>query len=501
MKSPSVAARVWPLVSVRKWIIDRTLTNAATTWLCGVLCFVGAAQGLAASVGEEVAGLAASFSGHIAVLTAPGAGELSASAVGRTLAEAGLAPHVLELTPRQFADTNFFTARRFPVALYLGFESYFQSVQRPNDGDAALRHYLAGGGTLLLLPAGPFPLFYNEKNKPANGAAVIGLNINAGGFEQAPPGLNLIFHVNTSQSVLRGFPERFPFPSPLEADQRWRPSRKPPSADVRYTPLVTLLDQRGGNHGEGVATLEFIQGPWRGGRVLYVWLSLLARHQNRLQIVRDALRWALAGRSAPQTTLLRDDFEARSDVLGGDAVWDLQTGSWKIESGALVGENCISDRYDTKGAQRGNCAWRDYVLSLRFKVESRGGDWRDGPWFGVRCRPDGDGYYLTFTDRDCQLHKMVYGVSTSDANPLIRAPFKPDNQWHTLRVEARANHLKALLDGQPLFEVKDDAYLSLPSLRSGGIVLAARKGTAAQRKTVVRFDDVQVKLLEELHEK
>ncbi|MBI5383614.1 MAG: hypothetical protein HZA90_02895 [Verrucomicrobia bacterium] len=473
---------------------SRILRNAATIG-AGVVLVLFAV--LTPSTAAEIATLAETFSGHIAVLPSPSTGDLASTPVGRTLVETKLAPHVHELTPAQFADTNFFDARRFPVALYLGHESYFQTVRQARDGDAALRNFLAGGGTLLVLPCGPFPLYYNERFQPANGLGLLGLNLGAGSFEKAPPGLKLTFRANTNQTALRWPATEFPFPSVFEADQRWRPSRAPAAAEARYTPLVTLFDDRGGNHGEGAAVIEFVQGPLRGGRVLYVWLSLLADRESRMRVVPDALRWALTGRSAPATTQLHDNFDGRQEVLGADAIWLLRAGQWKLDQGALVGENCVSDLFEAQGAARGNTAWRDYVLTVRFKIESRGSDWRDGLWFGVRCREDGDGYHLTFTDHDCQLHKAVYGISTSDANPLARVPFKPDQQWHTLRVEARANRLKAQLDGAPLFDVKDDAHLHLPSLRSGGIVLSARQGSASQGRTVVRFDDVSVKLLEE----
>jgi hypothetical protein len=438
---------------------------------------------------------ARAFSGHIAVLPAPDLPTLAASINGRLLEEAGAAPHLLMLTPRQFAETNFFNARRFPVALYLGAESYLQTVRQPGDGDAALRNYLSSGGTLLVLPSGPFPMFYSQQGKPANGAAAIGLNIGAGSFETPPAGLRLTFRSNTNQVVF-GWPETaIGFPAADEADQRWRPSRPPGNAAIRYTPWVTLFDEKGGNHGDAAALLEFAEGPLRGGRVVYVWFSLLPAEERRATALRELFRWALAGRP-PRPGWLRDNFDERAGVTDDGVIWDLQAGQWRLDHGALVGQDCLSDLYEVQGATRGNGAWRDFTFSVRFRIESRGSDWRDGPWFGLHCRPDGDGYYLTFTDRDCQVHKTIYGLSTSDKNPLTRVPWKPDAAWHTLRVTTQANRMKAELDGKPFFELKDDAHGYLPSLRSGGIILAARKGSRSQGSTVVRFDDVEVRLVE-----
>jgi hypothetical protein len=393
-------------------------------------------------------------------------------------------------------NTNSFNARRYLVALHVGYESYFQTIKTPGDGDAALRCYLNSGGTLLVLPSGPFPLYYSEAGKPANGAAVVGLNIGAGSFERPPAGASLTFRANTNQTVMYWPESAFPFPSPLLTDQRWRPSRAPPVAGIRYTPLVTLFDDRGGNHGDGAAVLEFTEGPLRGGRVIYVWFSLLADRQSCGAVVRDLLKWALAGK-VPAASAFRDDFEGRAILAGGGADWTLHGGQWKLDQGTLVGQDSVADGYEIKGVTLGSPTWGNYAVRLRFKVDRRGSDWRDGPWFGVRCRPDGDGYYLTFTDRDCQLHKIIYGVSTSDANCLARSAWKPDEAWHQLKVTAVANRLKAELDGRALFAIRDDSHLYLPSLRSGLVVLAARRGSRAQGSTVVRFDDVVVELMEE----
>jgi hypothetical protein len=321
------------------------------------------------------------------------------------------------------------------------------------------------------------------------------LNIGAGAFESPPGGLKLSFQANTNQTFLRWPHESWPFPAAHVADPRWRPSRAPAGTDVRYTPLATLFDAQGRNHGEGAALLEFAQDLSRGGRLVYIWCSLLAAEEWRANVLGQLLRGALADHPA-RPGWLRDHFDGRDGVTDDGVIWELQAGQWHLDQGTLVGQDCVSDLYEVKGAARGNLEWRDYSLTVRFKVESRGSDGRDGPWFGVRCRPDGDGYYLTFTDRDCQGHKVLYGVSTSAANPLARAAWKPDQAWHSLQVTAQGNRLHASLDDQPLFDLEDDAHLNLPSLRRGGIVLAARKGSRSQGRTVVRFDDLEVRLLD-----
>lgn len=630
------------------------------------------------------------FSRHIALLPpVPGEAPLE-TPTGRTLVEAGLARHLVLLTPEQWVDSNTFNAARFPVALYLGGEIYLQTVRQPGDGDQALRRFLAGGGTLLVLPNGPFPFYYNRDHKVVNGTIPLGLQIGAFGFEAQPPGRTLAFHLNTNQALFHFATPRLPYPPPNLADQRWRSCTAPAAPGTRYLPLLTLRDERGQAYGEGLAVVE----PAAGGQIVYTWFSLLADETTRCALLRDAFHFALGQRLPPPASLpvrrtpsaprsdgqlddpawhtleagsfmlfgpqasrpaqpttvrarwddahlhlavaaqgadtadslqlwlghsdppvgfslnsrnelrplawptdttnpsrplgapappqlatnsslsgirsavalapsswtvelslpwscfglvtppklgatlpvqfvrlhpaavsesdrlslwsptddltrpsrfgrleltadpLSDDFESYTNLADPRTGWQVAAGQWRIEAGTLVGANCPGELYEPNGLRRGDQSWRDYSLTLRFKIESRGSDWRDGPWIGLRTRPNGDGYYLTLTAHDCQWHKVIFGQSTSDANCLARAPWQPDNAWHSLQLEARGHHLAARLDGRPLLETTDNAHLYLPSLRSGGLLLAARQSSASRGTTVVRWDDIRVKPLE-----
>jgi hypothetical protein len=150
-----------------------------------------------------------------------------------------------------------------------------------------------------------------------------------------------------------------------------------------------------------------------------------------------------------------------------------------------------------RGAFRGDDEWRDYSFSVRFRVESRSSNERDGPWFGVRCSLDGDGYVLQFGAGAWYLHKIAFGVATRAENCLAQGPWAVDNVWHVLRLDMRGNRIQGTLDGEPLFQIKDDAHLDLPSRRRGGIMLAPGKSPRSGGTTIVRYDDVIVHLQED----
>jgi hypothetical protein len=192
-----------------------------------------------------------------------------------------------------------------------------------------------------------------------------------------------------------------------------------------------------------------------------------------------------------------DDFESYPPGGDGSGHWTLQGGTWRVEEGTFVGQDSCADWGQLRGALRGDDRWRDYALAVRFRVEGRSSNERDGPWFGVRCSPDGDGYVLQFGAGAWYLHKINFGIATRAENCLAQGSWAGDNAWHALRFVVRGNRLEGTLDGEPLFAVQDDAHLDLPSRRRGGIVLAAGKSPRSTGATIVRFDDVFVHLQED----
>ncbi|MBN2451876.1 MAG: carbohydrate-binding family 9-like protein, partial [Lentisphaeria bacterium] len=186
-----------------------------------------------------------------------------------------------------------------------------------------------------------------------------------------------------------------------------------------------------------------------------------------------------------------DGFDAYGDGQPPTAPWTVGSGEWVVRDGVLVGRDCTGS-YTARGVSRLGAAWSDATVTLRFRVLSRGSDWRDGPWFGFRAGEEGM-YSLDLTVRSAQLHKAWPGGSTGDADPLAEGPFALDTEWHELRVELAGNSITVSLDGQPpLLQVEDDNHAGRPPVRQGSLVLCARRWENATGHTEVAFDDVRV---------
>ncbi|NOY79894.1 MAG: hypothetical protein GXP31_02695 [Kiritimatiellaeota bacterium] len=662
------------------------------------------------------------LSGRIAVLPLKRNSNPYALPIVKALHNANLMKHVHLLTPGEFVDPSTFNADRFWITLYLGGEEYWRSVNRQGDGDQALLRYLDRGGTLLVLPTGPFPFYYDQNDKVVVAAGRFGLPIcgsGAGqrqdapansrlrGWEKPPTGHAFVFKVAPNQQIVRSLPPAFLFPKDEEADQRWRPLA-PSAARGPYKPLITLTDETGRSWGDAAALLGV-----RRGRVLSVWSTLLKMPRISVPLIADVLGFALNTALPPiaETVCLRtsqppvidgrlddpiwkavpilDDFhllgpglrkphsatrlrmcwddtnlylafdaqdpdiwsdktgrdeflwegevvefyidpdgdgkhykefeinprnavldlniaqptnggvplddvkrflrwnaaglktavrvdgtlEDRTDadrgwqveaaipfaslvdsgaaaprvgdawrvqffridrsrglkkpdlaswsptrlfhtpdrfgsvVFGGPAVrddfslypageapgppWQVLTGKWTVEHGALVGENSGTDAWHALGIRWGNPAWRDYTVTVAFQIEARGSDWRDGPWFGVRCSGR-DGYFVDFSNRDVQLHKVSGGVGTDDATCLARASCKLGTTPHVVAISVRGRRLRIRLDGRQLLDVVDDRLNDTPALEAGTVVLSARRWSGGRDVTRVRYDSISV---------
>jgi hypothetical protein len=316
-RHPVLAWRAWPIIFNRKVLMDYavvpesnslsrveidpngTLLMAATIfngmsndWASFQERLDAASAGFVAEETQALAVLALQESysrlpaGRIALLPMNTAGP------GANFAAAtGLRAKWDALSESQLIDTNWFNPVRYPVAFYLGNENYVKTVKVTGDAKLAVTKYLAGGGTLVVLATGPFPFYYGYGPADQPGTAdplLPSLGMPFEGFEQAPAGIFMQRHIN--QSILRSVPDQFPFPP---GDERLRAiNGNSVSSANRYIPFLKAIDAQGNYYGDAAGFLAFGTGPARGGKVLYVWDTLLAGPQGQ-QIMTDVVTWVL----------------------------------------------------------------------------------------------------------------------------------------------------------------------------------------------------------------
>jgi hypothetical protein len=193
------------------------------------------------------------------------------------------------ITESQLVDSNSFNGTRYPLAFHLANENYVKTVSISGDGKAAVTRYLAAGGTLVVMTSLPFPFYYGYGPADAPGPAdpllpTYGMPFQ--GFETAPAGIYM--QRNTNQAILQSVPAVFPFPP---GDQRLRAiTGSGVSAANRYIPMITALGPGSVNYGDAAVFIAFGTGPAKGGKILYVWSTLLAGPQGQA-IMGDLIRW------------------------------------------------------------------------------------------------------------------------------------------------------------------------------------------------------------------
>jgi hypothetical protein len=245
------------------------------------------------------------------------------------------------LTETQLVTAATFNASNYPLAFYLGSENYLKTVTTAGDAKAAVTTYLAGGGTLVVLASGPFPFYYgygpNDQPGPSDPLLPpLGLPIyNA--FETAPANLSMV--VSTNQGVIHSVPNVFPFPP---GDSRLRPvNRSQVSSSHRYIPWITVTNFAGTGYGDAACFIEFGSGPAKGGKVIYIWSTLLSGPQGQA-LMADAVSWiidSVVRPSRPQINSIQrlgNGSVTLSFLAGSNLDYTLQyrpdlvTGSWSL---------------------------------------------------------------------------------------------------------------------------------------------------------------------------
>jgi hypothetical protein len=317
---PAVAWRAWPPIFDRKILFDRTevapgakvkaldpngsLLMAFTVCQGDARTLAAVTNALAAAAADveierrdeqRLAGMRRVFArlpdGKIALLPDAKAGP-GANFAART----GLRKKWVRLAPQDFVSAAKFNAARFPVAFYLGDERYLRTVNEDGDGEATLVRYLAGGGTLVLLSSGPYPLFYGdplgaESGPPSPVLPRWGLPLT---METAPE--KVLARTAPAQKILRSVPARFAF---LAGDTRLR-AGQPSQYDAanHYTPMIEVVNDNEDARGDAAFYVELGAGPAKGGKLLYLWSSLLASPQGNA-IMDDTVGWVLEKTIAP----------------------------------------------------------------------------------------------------------------------------------------------------------------------------------------------------------
>src|SRR5260370_14505651 len=100
----------------------------------------------------------------------------------------------------------------------------------------------------------------------------------------------------SKQTVVQSVPDQFAFPP---GDPRMRAISGPAlSLANRYVPFIKAVDPQGNYYGDAAAFLAFGTGPAKGGKLVYVWATLLAGPQGQ-SIMGDAESWILGATSRP----------------------------------------------------------------------------------------------------------------------------------------------------------------------------------------------------------
>ncbi len=194
-----------------------------------------------------------------------------------------------------------------------------------------------------------------------------------------------------------------------------------------------------------------------------------------------------------------DDFSLYPDGSDGRPTWMPLIGEWKIQGGIYYGADGGTDGFIALGSKIGFDWWRNYEVTVRFRVLEFGSDWRDGFWLGFRWTDVNNAYSLNFYHGQggvIHLHKARNGVSTGDDNPLALAKWTPDNEWHEVTVRVEGNRITAWLDGKQLFSVADENFNGVPAIERGAVVISPRRWSQSKGSTKVAIGKVTVRLLD-----
>src|SRR5213080_5126848 len=145
--------------------------------------------------------------------------------------------------------------------------------------------------------------------------------------------------------------------------------------------------------------------------------------------------FALTGQGKPGVWIVRKDDQAHGNVL-------VQTDADRTDYRFPV---AVYDAFTAK----------DVDLSVQFKTLSGKGDQGAGLVWRYR---DQNNYYITrcnALEDNCTIYHVVNGRRQAFRNQSVKVA---SNVWHTLRVEARADHFIVTYDGKKVLDAKDGTF-------------------------------------------
>jgi len=187
-----------------------------------------------------------------------------------------------------------------------------------------------------------------------------------------------------------------------------------------------------------------------------------------------------------------EDFAQAEDASHPGAHWKVERGAWRIRDGALVGENSGGDGFAPQGLRSLARPLVHFKAVVEFKVLSVGSDHRDGCWIGFRDQGPSAGYGLHFNRDRVRLMKRNQGAVSDDTADLGASVWSHGTSWHRAEIVAAGTRIRVEVDGEKMFDVRDDQGLGVGPVPFGDLVLSARRWTGSEGDTRVAFRKVKV---------
>jgi hypothetical protein len=171
-------------------------------------------------------------------------------------------------------------------------------------------------------------------------------------------------------------------------------------------------------------------------------------------------------------------FEFARTGGGAEGKWVVRVEKGGTTNHVLVQESADPTDYRFPVAVLKEGVYKDVTLSVRARPLSGKVD----QGFGLVWRyKDVDNYYITRCNADednCRIYHVVKGSRRQFGGQNIAVG---KNEWHTLKLEAVANHFVVTYDGNKIYDGSDDTFKD-----------AGKVGLWTKADSVIEFDDFTV---------